>query len=302
MIDASAHADMLCGRALKNARRLRGRLGRETTAFRVYDWDIPEVRAAVDWLDGALVVNVFARAQTDAVPEYERRLADALADAFGVPRARAYTRRRTTGAGVRYARQSRETIWHVVHESGLRFACNLTDYVDHGLFLDHRPLRKWCQVHAASKDVLNLFSYSGSLSVSAAAGGARSVTSVEVSDRYSRWEIRNFDLNGLPPSQRVVQDASAFLEHARPHSFDLIIVDPPSRSTVYGDAEFDVQRDHPALLDSARRLLRPGGVLWFSTNHQDFDFGADGAWEECTEWTVPEDFRHAAHRSWRLSS
>jgi 23S rRNA (cytosine1962-C5)-methyltransferase len=161
----------------------------------------------------------------------------------------------------------------VVQENGARFKVNLTDYLDTGLFLDHRPTRALVKDIAKGKDVLNLFAYTGSFSVYAALGGARSVQTIDLSNTYLDWAKDNFALNALDPLAHrfTAADVMAHLPTLPSASIDLIICDPPTFSNSKKmQGVFDIQRDHPALLNQCLRLLREDGLLLFSTNNRRF--------------------------------
>ncbi|MEM1025952.1 MAG: class I SAM-dependent methyltransferase [Myxococcota bacterium] len=294
--DPAAHAKMLGDRARKNERRLRRRLG-DTEAYRVYDWDIPEVRAAVDRFGPDLVLHGYDRRQTDELPDYWPSLAAGVQGALGAREV--FIKRRRTGSGVRYERLSREGVRRPVQEDGLSFELNLSDYIDVGLFLDHRPLRRWFRAHAQGRRVLNLFAYTGSFSVAAAAGGAARVTTVDLSGLYLDWARRNLEANELPEGELVEADARTWLDHQARGPWDLIFIDPPSRSASWGGDSLELLDDHPQLLTSAAQHLAPGGTILFSTNHQAFEFRGGKGWEEITDWTVPPDFRQRPHRAFR---
>ncbi|MDX9721701.1 MAG: class I SAM-dependent methyltransferase [Myxococcota bacterium] len=212
---------------------------------------------------------------------------------------------------------------HLVREGGLRFLVELGTLLDTGLFLDHRRSRKLLAERSANKDVLNLFSYTASFSVYAAAAGAKSTTSVDLSPRYSAWALQNFAINDIPASDKGLRqpseqgpshvvhqdDVLAFVERAilRGARYDLIIVDPPTFSnSKRTPTVFDVQRDHTKLLLRLRELLRPEGSIFFSTNKRGFTLSetlsrAFGV-ESWTERSSAFDFPSKPHRSWMLSS
>jgi 23S rRNA (cytosine1962-C5)-methyltransferase len=198
-----------------------------------------------------------------------------------------------------------------VGERGLRFEVNLRRYLDTGLFLDHRDTRQWVREHAAGRTFLNLFAYTGSFSVYAAAGGARRTVTVDMSHTYQAWSRRNLAHNRLDDTERhsfVQADVLEFLDRMRQAGarFDLIVLDPPSFSNSKRMREtFDVQRDHVELLRRTLALLAPGGDLLFSNNRKGFRLDAQIAEladvDEITAQTVPQDFRrHAPHRCWRM--
>ena len=303
---------MLARRVHKTFRRLHPRMEASGVgAFRLYDRDIPEVRAVVDWYEGHLVVGEYARRQTEAAGDWLGVVAAAVADVLGVPPARVHTRRRWTGRQRTGVGPEPERAAEVeVREHELRFLVRLDGYLDVGLFPDQRLARQALRAEARGLTVLNLFAYTGSFSVAALAGGARHVTSVDLSKPYLAWSQANLRLNGLPLERHepARADAFAFLAKAARHGrrWDRVIVDPPSRSTAGGPTGrgFDVQRDHPSLLAATLDVVAPGGAVWFSTNHQRFRPRLEGrlaAAEETTERTVPQDFRNrTVHRSWRI--
>jgi 23S rRNA (cytosine1962-C5)-methyltransferase len=301
-------AEMLANRARKNFRRLHPIFERRGVgAFRVYDWDIPEIRAAIDWYEGHLVVSGYERRQTDEQPGWLEALGKAAADALGVAAERVHLKRRRTrpAQGERYARLGHDSVRVEVREAGLRFLANLSDYVDTGLFPDHRETRARVRAESSGASFLNLFGYTGSFTCAAAAGGARESVTVDASSSYLGWAHENLDLNGLGSARHelVRSDARSFLRETR-RRFTLCILDPPSFSTRASSAPLDVQRDHPALVRDALSVVEPGGVLYFSTNHQRFDPRLDGVSarevREITRETAPIDYRRTPHRCFRL--
>jgi 23S rRNA G2069 N7-methylase RlmK/C1962 C5-methylase RlmI len=194
-----------------------------------------------------------------------------------------------------------------VREGTLRFLVNLDDFLDVGLFPDHRETRAKVAAEARGKSFLNLFGYTGSFTCAAARGGAVRSTTVDTSSTYLEWARDNLALNGLagPQHELTRLDAREFLRRARlsGKTFDLAFVDPPSFSTKgLEGADFDVQRDHRALLDETLAVVAEGGALWFSTNHQRFTPALDGLRAtEKTRETVPVDYRNEhVHRCWRI--
>ncbi len=190
-----------------------------------------------------------------------------------------------------------------MREGDLRFLVNLDDYIDTGLFADHRETRARVRAEARGQRFLNLFAYTGSFTCAAALGGAAESTSVDASQTYLDWARDNLAENGLaqsdgPAHALVRADVATFLRNAGSRRFTLCVLDPPSWSD--RETSFDVQRDHRALIDRTLALLEPGGVLWFSTNHQRFLPRLDGL-RFTEEQTVPEDYRNrAAHRAFRI--
>jgi 23S rRNA G2069 N7-methylase RlmK/C1962 C5-methylase RlmI len=295
-VDVDRQAEMLANRLRKNFRKLHPRFERRSIgAFRVYDWDIPEVRAAVDWYEGHLVVAEYARAQTESVPWLER-MGTAAAEALGVAPARVHLKKRRSGE--KYARLGEKGERLTVRERSLRFLVNLDDFIDTGLFLDHRETRALVEAEARGKSFLNLFAYTGSFTCAAAKGGARDSVTVDASQVYLDWARDHLKANEARGDHRLIRaDVQEFLRDTR-QRFELCVLDPPSRSD---RGNFDVLRDHRALIDATLRVLEPGGVLWFSTNHQRFEPRLEGlAFQELTARTVPEDFRRTPHRTFRI--
>lgn len=302
------HQAMLENRLRKNFRRLAPRFRRsKTNAFRVYDWDIPEVRAVVDYYDGSLVVGEFVRWQTGA--EYLSALGEAAAKALEIPPKQIYLKRRQTRpeAGARYRGEGGTNTAHAM-EAGLTYVLRLDRNLDVGLFCDQRIQREELRTRSKGRSVLNLFSYTGSFGVSALAGGAGHVTSVDQSKSYLDWGRENLRKNQLPAERHepVRSEVHAFLEHATTHGrrWDFIVVDPPSYSSVGDNEDFDILRDQDRLLQLCLRALSKEGEVWFSTNHQSFQPSTVlSKFPETTHRTLPEDFRKArpAHRSWRLT-
>jgi 23S rRNA (cytosine1962-C5)-methyltransferase len=306
-MDTSRQAEMLGNRVKKNFRRLHRPFEREEIgAFRVYDWDVPEIRAAVDWYEGHLVVAEYERAQTRESPGWLEAMGAAAAAALEVPEGRVHlkTRRTRPARGERYGRLGRGGERIAVRERGLRFWVNLDDFIDTGLFPDHRETRARIRAEARGAEVLNLFGYTGSFTCAAAAGGARRTVTVDTSKTYLDWAGENLAANGLagPRNELVCEDARAFLARAG-RRFDLCVLDPPSFSTRAGAPPFDVQRDHRGLVERALETLRPGGVLYFSTNHQRFEPRLEGLHaSEITGETAPADYRRTPHRCFRIVS
>jgi 23S rRNA G2069 N7-methylase RlmK/C1962 C5-methylase RlmI len=303
-------AEMLANRLRKRARHLAKWARRtEVSCYRLYDCDIPEVPLVVDWYEGRLHVSAYAR-EGDPVRDdaWLEALAIAAGEALGVARENVFAKRRGGQPGAtQYERLESSRAFFTVHEGGLAFLVNLSDYVDTGLFLDHRETRARVRAEAAGARFLNLFCYTGAFTVYAAAGGAVASTSVDLSKTYLEWAGRNLALNGLagPQHELVRADALEFLQ--RPgEPYDLAVLDPPtfSNSKKMRD-EFEVQRDHVALVNATLARLRPGGVLWFSTNYRRFKLDAPAlraaGIEDLSRVTLPEDHRDVRARYvWRL--
>ena len=290
-------ARMLTNRVQKTFRKLRPRMEqRRIGAYRLYDRDIPEIRLAIDWYEGHLVIAEYARDQTSKLP-YLETMGRAVAEALAVPLSNLHLKRRRTGE--KYERLARKNERLEVREGDLRFLVNLDDYIDTGLFADHRETRARVRAEARGKTFLNLFAYTGSFTCAAALGGARSTTTVDASQNYLDWAADNLRLNGVAGAELVRSDVEAFLDAAGARRWELCVLDPPSFSD-FGGKVFDVQQDHRALIDKTLAVLEPGGVLWFSTNHQRFEPKLAGL-QFTEEQTVPDDYRNrTAHRAFRI--
>jgi 23S rRNA (guanine2445-N2)-methyltransferase / 23S rRNA (guanine2069-N7)-methyltransferase len=310
----SEGARMLANRLEKNLRHLRKRLTREDiTCYRAYDRDLPEYALAIDVYEDWLHLQEY-RAPAN-VPEHVaagrvREAVRAASEVFDIPRERIAVKQRRRGkGGSKYGRMDARGEMIEVGEGGLRFLVNLTDYLDTGLFLDHRLVRAKLRELAAGKRFLNLFAYTATASVYAAAGGARETVSVDLSGTYLDWASQNLALNGFTgEAHRLAQaDAMTWLREDRTR-YGLIYVDPPTFSnSKRTEADFDVQRDHVELLSACADRLEPDGVLVFSNNFKRFKLDHE-ALSRCfriQDWSaasVPFDFaRHAdIHGCWLL--
>ena len=329
-------------RVAKNEKALRRWARREgVTAYRLYDRDIPEIPLALDWYRepdchegdgcaaaggvatrpgaaagpaGALCLALYDRPYEKDEAEEEAWLAAmarAACEVLGVDEASCFTRTRKRMKGPeQYGRLGSAEAERIVKEGGLSFIVNLSDYLDTGLFLDHRPLRARVRAEAQGKRVLNLFAYTGAFSVHAAAGGASLVTTVDLSNTYLDWAERNLALNGFTGTAwpLVRSDVRAFLAAAarRGESWDIVVADPPTFSNSKATSEdFDVNRDWPALVGACLDVLAPQGRLYFSTNSKRLKWEpalVQGEAVEISEETIPPDFRdRKVHRAFSIS-
>jgi len=306
-------AEYLRNRLSKNEKRLRKWARNEgIEAFRLYDRDIPEIPLAIDRYGDALLLALYERPyekDEELEEEWLDLMSRAAAEALGIDAGLVFRRTRKRQRGTdQYERERADKAERIVREGGLSFIVNLSDYLDTGLFLDHRTTRSMVRAESRGKDALNLFCYTGSFSVYAAAGGASSVTSVDLSNTYLEWAGRNLALNGAPPSARALvrADVRAFLARARAEgrAWDLIVADPPTFSNSKSAEDFDVNEDWPVLLADCLALLRPAGRLYFSTNSRRLRWRPEllaVVGEDISAATVPLDFRDAkAHRCWRF--
>ena len=304
-------AQMFANRLRKNLQRLDPWAQREhIDCFRVYDADMPEYAFAIDLYgrdSGHVYVQEYAAPKTvdqQSARERRREALTVLPQVLNVPLSRVHSRVRKAQKGSdQYQRRDSMAERHAVQEGGLKFWVNFRDYLDTGLFLDHRLVRGMLRAWAKGTDFLNLFCYTGSATVYAAAGGARSTTSVDLSNTYLDWAHENLKLNGFGGVEHELYraDCLEWLEEQQPKGprFDLIFVDPPTFSNSKRmEGVLDVQRDHVGMIRRSMKLLRPCGCLVFSTNYTRFRLDAetlaDCAVEDISARTIPKDFeRHS---------
>ncbi len=307
----------LVNRLRKNQRQLKKWLAKNGIhCYRVYDADIPEYALAVDIYDTTegrwLHVQEYAAPASIDPGRAQARLRAALSvlpQALDTDPARMVFKVRQRQRGERqYERFSEQGRFLEVREGPCRLLVNLTDYLDTGLFLDHRPVRCWIGEQAQGKHFLNLFCYTGAATVHAGLGGAASTTSVDLSNTYLDWLQRNLHLNQLnSPVHKIIQaDCRVWLNQCR-ERYDLIFLDPPSFSNSKRmDSDLDIQRDHAELIRSAARLLNPNGLLIFSTNRRGFKLDPSLAEQfriqDRSSWSVPKDFerKQRIHACWFL--
>jgi 23S rRNA (guanine2445-N2)-methyltransferase / 23S rRNA (guanine2069-N7)-methyltransferase len=312
-------AQMFANRLRKNLQRLDAWAEREhIDCFRVYDADMPEYAFAIDLYGqgtrelagrGArhVYVQEYAPPRTvnqESARERRREALAVLPEVLAVPIAHVHSRVRKPQKGSeQYEKRDAQAERHAVQEGGLKFWVNFRDYLDTGLFLDHRLVRGMLRDSAKDADFLNLFCYTGSATVYAAAGGARSTTSVDLSNTYLDWAHENLLLNGFgdPKHELYRADCLQWLEEqeSRGPRFDLIFVDPPTFSNSKRmEGVLDVQRDHVGMIRRSLQLLRPSGRLVFSTNYTRFKLDGEALSDlnvdDISAQTIPKDFeRHA---------
>jgi len=308
-------AQMLANRLMKNQRRLAPWLKKTgVSCYRLYDADMPEYAAAIDVYEGRVHVAEYAPPKSIDAAAAEKRFAevlDAVRHVFDLEETVpvAAKRRQRQRGKEQYEKLSNRGELITVREGRARLLVNLFDYLDTGLFLDHRPLRFRLAEEAKGKHFLNLFCYTGAATIHAALGGATTSTSVDLSNTYLRWLTDNLALNGLSDRQHRVERADC-LEWLKSCSrqFDLIMLDPPSFSNSKSmETSFDVERDQEVLLHAAMSVLAPDGPLYFSTNRRGFRLSSDI--EQCYEVrnisrdTIPMDFERNRdiHQCWRIT-
>jgi 23S rRNA (guanine2445-N2)-methyltransferase / 23S rRNA (guanine2069-N7)-methyltransferase len=301
---AQRQADEFRNRLIKRAKHLRRWPGRGITCFRLYERDVPDVPLVVDRYEDWLHIAEFARPHERTASQHRQWLElmkTTAATALEVPLNKTVLKTRSRQRGTsQYERLAEGGQELIVGERDLRFLVNLTDYLDTGLFLDHRNTRQMVREQAAGKRVLNLFAYTGSFTVYAAAGGAKTTTTVDVSNTYLAWAQRNLTLNELtgPQHSFVKSDAMSYLRSlSTEDQFDLAIVDAPTFSNRKGlEQDWEVQRDHVALLNLLLPHIAPAGQIYFANNFRRFKMNSaelvDATVREITKQTIPDDFRN----------
>jgi 23S rRNA (cytosine1962-C5)-methyltransferase len=270
------------------------------TCYRVYDHDLPEFPFCIELYEDKVYLAEYRRRHGMTDEEHDAWLESCvpvISEILEIPDERIYFRQRQRKAGRQgqYEKLASEQEFFVAKEAGLSFRINLTDYLDTGLFLDHRITRGMVREAAKDKRVLNLFCYTGSFSVYAAAGGASRVDSVDLSRTYLNWAEENMRLNGLG-GNFIHADVKQWLDELPVDQYDLVIMDPPTFSNSKRMKDFlDIQRDHVELLNKALRAMKTGGTLYFSTNYRKFQLEADkilaSSVRDITGATTPFDFQ-----------
>ena len=278
------------------------------TCYRVYDHDLPEFPFIIELYEDKAYVSEYKRRHTMSEEEHEQWLQESrrvISEVTGVTEENIFLklRQRKEGRLGQYQKLGEQKNEFVVNEAGFKFIVNLTDYLDTGLFLDHRITRQMVREMAKDKKVLNLFCYTGSFSVYAVAGGASEVVSVDLSKTYLQWAERNMQLNfpGYKNHTLIHVDVKQELENIPGESFDIIIMDPPTFSNSKRMEGFlDIQRDHVDLINDCLRILRKDGILIFSTNYTKFEIDLinirTDKIKDITKTTTPFDFAGKLHR------
>lgn len=312
----SAHAEMFANRLKKNARHLaKWARKNQLQCYRVYDADLPDYAVAIDIYGDYVHVQEYAPpANIDPLKASERldEVMKVVPAVLAVAAENVVLKLRQKQRGTnQYEAQAALRQRFEVEENSLRFWINLTDYLDTGLFLDHRITRQMLAETARNKTFLNLFAYTGSATVYAAAGGAKSTTTVDMSNTYLGWAKDNMQLNGFVGEQHryIRADILAWLDEQSTGDlrFDLIFVDPPTFSNSNKmEGVFDIQRDHITLLQKIAGLLTAEGEIFFSTNRRDFRLDAEALTglqiKDISKATLPVDFERnpKIHYCWRI--
>ena len=299
-------SEAFANRLRKNFRHLKKWAKREgVSCWRVYDRDLHDYNVAIDIYERWVHVQEYERPPKIDDARAQARLDFVLAtlpEALGVAPGDCFVKvRRRHKAGSQYEKLGERGEFHEVHEGEHTFLVNFTDYLDTGLFLDHRITRRLLGEMARGKSFLNLFAYTGTATVYAAKAEAESTTTVDMSNTYLDWAARNFALNGIeegPRHELVRADCTLWIPAGAStrRRWDVIFLDPPTFSTSKKmEGTFDVQRDHVPLVRSTAKLLEDGGVLLFSNNLRRFKLDAGAmpelSVEDITRRTIPEDFR-----------
>lgn len=284
------------------------------SCYRLYDKDLPEFPVSIDIYGEKVCLSEY-RAKHHLTEEehmdWLNGTAAVIADVLQINDEHIYTkeRRRKTDRLSQYQKVNEEKEFFEVEENGLKFLVNLSDYLDTGLFLDHRITRKMLMDEAKGKKVLNLFAYTGSFSVYAAAGEAEEVVTVDLSNTYIDWAKKNFEANFFVDHQKYkfeVADVKQYLQTLPPNTFDLVIMDPPTFSNSKKMKDFlDIQKDHVELINQTFKAMKPGGVLYFSNNATRFELNIEAIHasviNDITKATTPFDFEGKLRRwCWRM--
>ena len=280
----------------------------QISCYRIYDRDLPEFPLIIDVYKDCLYVSEYKSKHKLSDEDYAAWLSGSLeivSKITGIDKEHIFIKTRERQKGEKqYTKVNQQKTELIVNENGMSFIVNLSDYLDTGLFLDHRITRKMIKEMAPGKRVLNLFSYTGSFSVYAASGGAQKVTTVDLSKTYIHWAKRNMLYNKLFDAEKhefIQEDVLQYLDKIEPDSYDIIILDPPtfSNSKKMEDV-LDIQRDHVKLINRCLQILSENGVLLFSTNYRNFILETEQIdtkkIKDITQKTTPFDFEGKLQR------
>ncbi len=298
--------EMFQNRLLKNYKhRLKQAKRLNVTCWRLYDHDLPEFPICVEFYEDYIYIAEYNRRHSLTDEEHDLWFVETkriISEMTGVPVDKMYlrVRKRMSHREGQYEKEEEIVASKIisVNENGFKFLVNLTDYLDTGLFLDHRVTRQMVQEEAKDKDFLNLFCYTSSFSVYAAAAGAKTVTSVDLSKTYLAWSEENFAINNLknPAAYQFIHaDVKQYLKTLLPNQYDLVVMDPPTFSNSKRMKDIlDIQRDHVELINDMLKAMRPGGIMYFSTNFTQFILDAENInsdqIKDITRATTPFDF------------
>src|SRR5579871_1627502 len=274
------------------------------SCYRIYDYDLPEFPFCIEIYDDKIYIAEYKKRFEMADKEHSEWLNECMkiiSEIIQAPIEKIYLhkRQKKENRESQYEKLDSKEEFFVVHEQSLKFNVNLTDYLDTGLFLDHRITRNMVRQEAKDKNVLNLFCYTGSFSVYAADGRAASVTSVDLSKTYLKWAEENFELNNFIEKKKyhfVHADVKQYLDELQKDYFDLVIMDPPTFSNSKRMVDIlDIQRDHVELLNKTLQCMKKEAVMYFSNNLRSFQLDADkieaSSIKDITKATTPFDFQ-----------
>jgi 23S rRNA (guanine2445-N2)-methyltransferase / 23S rRNA (guanine2069-N7)-methyltransferase len=315
----SEGATMFANRLRKNIKKIKSWIKKnDIHCYRIYDADLPEYALAIDIYEGEkrwVHVQEYEAPKTINEKKSIQRLRDALAvmpKVFEVSQKQLSLKiRRRQKGSTQYEKQGTDGGFHEIREGDATFLVNFKDYLDTGLFLDHRPIRQWIGEHANGKQFLNLFAYTGAATVHAALGGATTSTTVDMSKTYLDWAKNNFELNNinLDKHQLVRANCMEWLDKAitEQQKYELIFIDPPTFSNSKRmDNVFDIQRDYLELINKAAKLLTKKGTIIFSTNFRKFKMDENSlnplVIENISQQTLPKDFERnpKIHYCWKI--
>jgi 23S rRNA G2069 N7-methylase RlmK/C1962 C5-methylase RlmI len=303
----------LSNRIRKNIKAIKSYVKKNNlTCYRLFDWDMPEYPLCIDKYENKIHVAEYKTKHPLNDHDYQiwmNESLEAIKEVFNIGDELLFVKRRERQKGdTQYEKVADTKQFDMVHENGLNFLVNMNDYLDTGLFLDHRLTRLMAMKEAQGKKVLNLFAYTGSFSVYTLAGGASHVTTVDLSNTYLNWAKENFKVNGFDPEkhQFIKTDVKEWIKNDPEELFDLVILDPPtvSRSKM-SKSKFDIQPDHPELIHHVLKHMNKGGILYFSTNFRDFQFQSKriqaSSIQDISLETIPDDFRNKKiHYCWKI--
>lgn len=312
----SSEALALKNRLQKNLKKLKPYLSKnKIEAYRIYNKDIPEYPYLIDIYGTEAVIYEQGKKLTEEEEvireKHQKGIEEVIAEVFTIPAAKQHfkIREKQKGADQYQINDEKSQRYFTVNEPPFVFLVNLERYLDTGLFLDHRPLRQHLFNTSAGKRVLNLFCYTGSISVAAAKGGGI-VTSIDMSRTYLDWAYENFIRNELDPKAHEFYQADVLKElpirKENNQKFDIIVLDPPSFSNSKRmEEDLDIDRDHPLLVRDCMNLLNENGILYFSTNKRKFELhsiiSSHYQVKEISQWTIPQDFHHTnIHRTFTI--
>lgn len=302
---------IMFGNRLEKASRHLGKQAKRlgVRCFRLYDHDLPEFPFCIEVYEQNIYVAEYRRRHGMTEEEHDKwieKSMEVICEILKAEKERIFLklRQKKPGRLGQYQKTGEKKAEFTVEENGLKFIVNLSDYLDTGLFLDHRITREKVKAEVKDKKVLNLFSYTGSFSVYAAAGGASEVVTVDLSKTYLDWAKRNMRLNGFDDSVKykfIHADVLQYLGTVSKSSFDLIILDPPTFSNSKRMADIlDIQRDHVKLINDCLKILNTGGKIYFSTNYKKFILDDTSiqstAIKDITKQTTPFDFEGRLNR------